>query len=354
MDKLKVGIIGTGSISGSHLQGYLSSGMAQVSAVCDPNQELAAAVARTYGIPRVYADYREMLRCEELDCVSVCTPTFTHKPIVIDALRAGAHVLCEKPPALYADEVRDMMEAAAQAGRLLMFGFVLRFSPKIQYMKHWIDAGELGGIYYANARRLVRCDYTQGWFGDREKAGGGMLFDGAIHELDAALYLMGYPRPVSALGSMSRVNIELPQKVRGVAVGYQASDSVRAPLTIESVARGFVTFENGASLVVEGCRSLHTETKVDLELVGDKGGAYIPSFEGDIQIRCCQNDYLMDNRPVLTQEVDMHQEEIHHFLACCRGEAVCRCPAEHGLADLEIIEAIYRSAREGKAVYWGP
>ena len=125
MEKLKVGIIGTGGISQSHTEGYMAiPELCEVVACCDIDEEKVKKYAARYGIPRWYTDCREMMANEQLDCVSVCTWNSAHKECTIVALDAGANVICEKPMAMNAAEAREMNEAAARNGKLLQVGFV--------------------------------------------------------------------------------------------------------------------------------------------------------------------------------------------------------------------------------------
>ena len=123
MEKIKIGIIGTGSISHFHMGGYrASSDIAEVTAVCDLNLDRARAFAEKYGVPHVYGSYEEMLRDAPIDAVSVTTWNNAHAPATIAALQAGKHVLCEKPLALNAVQAQEMANTAQAAGRLLMVG----------------------------------------------------------------------------------------------------------------------------------------------------------------------------------------------------------------------------------------
>ncbi|NLX36280.1 MAG: Gfo/Idh/MocA family oxidoreductase, partial [Chloroflexi bacterium] len=157
MDKIRVGIIGGGGIArGAHIPGYQKLSDVQIVAVADVAPGKAEETAGLHGIPAAYADYNEMLDKEGLDAVSVCTPNAYHKAPTIAALQAGCHVLCEKPIAMNLQEGRDMVEAAYKAGKTLQIGVNQRFSPEAQVLKRFVDAGELGDIYYGEATYLRR------------------------------------------------------------------------------------------------------------------------------------------------------------------------------------------------------
>jgi predicted dehydrogenase len=119
----KIGIIGAGGMLQYHAPGFKAGG-AEIVAICDMNQEAAKKAAQTYGAKHIFADSQKMLgELTELDAISIITPNRTHKPLAIQALQAGKHVFCEKPPALNAGEVAEMKQAAEVAGKILMFNF---------------------------------------------------------------------------------------------------------------------------------------------------------------------------------------------------------------------------------------
>lgn len=203
MKKLRVGIIGTGSISHLHMSGYKlleERGIAEVVAVCDLDEAKLESYAERYGVKHRYLDYNEMMAKEELDCVSVCTWNSAHKDATIAALRGGANVLCEKPMALNAAEAEEMLRVSRETGKLLQIGFVRRFGNDAQAVMQFRDAGTLGDIYYAKATYLRRDGCPGGWFGDKSYSGGGPLIDLGVHVIDLVRYLSGSPKPVTAFG----------------------------------------------------------------------------------------------------------------------------------------------------------
>ena len=208
---LRVGIIGAGHISESHIKAYQANGNCEIKAIADMNEKYAQERAKEFGIEKAYSDYRDILKDESIDAVSIATPTFTHKDIVIEALNSGKNVLCEKPPALNADEVRECEEAAKKSGKLLMFAFVCRFKVQTQFLKKYIEEGRMGKFVSAECVRVSRCSGSQAWFASRAK-GGGVLRDAAIHEIDSILYLMGYPKPKLVVANQNFFNKDLPAK----------------------------------------------------------------------------------------------------------------------------------------------
>ena len=175
----KIGIIGAGGMLQYHAAGFKAGG-AELVAVCDMNATAASEAAETYGISKVYSDSQKMLdELEDLDGVSIITPNRTHCPLALQALRAGKHVFCEKPPALNAQEVSEMKKAADERGKTLMFNFNNRARPESYALRRYIEAGEVGRINSAQAKWIRRTGIPGfgGWFTNKELSGGGPLID---------------------------------------------------------------------------------------------------------------------------------------------------------------------------------
>lgn len=352
---LKIGIIGAGSISVSHIEPYLANENCEIKSIADINIEQARKRAKEYNIENVYADYHEILNDDSIDAVSIVTPTFTHKEIILESLKSGKHILCEKPPALNAKDAAECRDAAKKYGKCLMFGLVCRFKSEMKFMKQYIDSGKMGKILCGEAVRMHRCDRTQGWFLSKSKAGGGPLIDAAIHELDDVLYLMGYPKPKAVLGFTSDINKDLPQKIKGMNEGWVSADTRTYERNVENVASGFVTFDNGAYLFIKTSTVLHTVTDdTYVELSGEKAGARLEPFNEANRIKlleCSDDYYLREVKPVIADN-NFFQEEIDHFVDCCINGTECICKLDECVTLMKIIDAIYKSAETGETIYF--
>ncbi|MBT7547244.1 MAG: Gfo/Idh/MocA family oxidoreductase, partial [Gemmatimonadetes bacterium] len=196
--KIKIGIIGLGWPGREHLKGYKQCADAEVVALCDMNTELAGQQAEEHDIAHLFTDHKQMFKEVDLDAVSVCLPNFLHAPITLDALKAGKHVICEKPPALDAKQARKMADTAKKNKLTLMYALCLRFGGAAKLAKDYIEQGELGEIYYGRAVYHRRRGIPMGsgsWFVDKKRSGGGALIDIGVHALDSAWWLMGCPKP---------------------------------------------------------------------------------------------------------------------------------------------------------------
>ncbi len=350
MEHFRIGIIGAGAISERHLNSYRQIPAVKVCSICDVNEATAKARAQAYGIEKYYTDAMDIITDPEIDAVSIVTPTFTHKNLVIAALEHGKHVLCEKPPALNAKEAAMCEEVAKRTGKLLMYGFVVRFSKETTFLKDYIAAGALGKIYYAELARIARSFRIGGWFVNKELSGGGALIDSVIHQLDMALYLMGHPKVHSVKGFTSHEIADLPYKMKGNGKGWNSADTNSYSHEVESLAGGLIRFEDGSSLYLKTSWALNsTKPGTFVELCGTDGGAILDNGAVKL-VTVDESGYYLESAPVLRDEVVVFDREIAHFVDCCLGKAECICKPEEGTYIMQIIDAIYKSAETGKEV----
>lgn len=147
MKKFKIGIIGVGSISNCHIDSYLGNDRAELYAFCDIDEEQLKKQGEKYHVERLYTDLEEFLKLEEMDAVSVCVWNSNHAACTIAALKAGKHVLCEKPMAVSVEEAVMMRQAAETYQKTLMIGFVRRFGRDCAMLKDLIASDNFGEIY---------------------------------------------------------------------------------------------------------------------------------------------------------------------------------------------------------------
>lgn len=197
MKPLKIGVIGCGSIAKHrHIPEYMANEHAEIVAVCDIVKDRAEEMAERIGA-KAYTDYKELLKDESIEAVSVCTPNALHAPISIDALKAGKHVLCEKPMATSTEEAQSIIDAANQAGRKLMIGHNQRFVPSHQKAKELISKGEAGKIYSFRTAfghggpEGWSVDGKDSWFFRKEEAFIGAMGDLGVHKTDLMRYILG-------------------------------------------------------------------------------------------------------------------------------------------------------------------
>ncbi len=197
MAKLKVGVVGAGSIAKHrHLAEYAANENVEIVAICDINEERAKEMAKKFGAAQTFTDYKDLVN-QDLDAVSVCTPNYLHAPVSIAALEAGKHVLCEKPMATSEQEADEMIAAAKKAGKLLMIGHNQRFVASHQKAQEWIASGELGKIYSFRTAfghpgpEGWSADGKDSWFFNKDQAFIGAMGDLGVHKTDLIRYILG-------------------------------------------------------------------------------------------------------------------------------------------------------------------
>ncbi|EQB38088.1 MULTISPECIES: Gfo/Idh/MocA family protein [Virgibacillus] len=350
MAKIKVGIIGLGSISEMHLASYENHQDVEIYAVCDINEERAREKAGKHHAKKFYTNYYDLLRDSEIEAVSICTWNNTHAEISIAALDAGKHVLIEKPLCKTVEEALNIQKAVKRSEQTLQVGFVRRFGTNTQVLKRFIDSGDIGDIYYAKASCIRALGNPGGWFADKERSGGGPLIDLGVHVIDMCWYLMGKPKLQSISGNAyhklgNRSNIENKSY-------YKAADYDPYKNTVEDMANAVIRFENGASLMVDVSFTLHArEDTIAVSVFGDKGGAEI---EPELQLITEKNNTILNTTPqidALTFDFKTgFQHEIDHFISCVKGERETLCPVEDGIEMMRILTGIYESSEKREEV----
>ncbi len=354
----KIGIIGAGGMLRFHHDGFMAAN-AEVIAVADVNPEAAARAAAKNGIAKSFGSPQEMFTaCPELDAVSIITPNKFHAPLAIAALQAGKHVFCEKPPALHADEVREMIAAEKASGKLLMFNFNNRARPESYAMQEYIRAGEVGTILAAQAKWIRRTGIPGfgGWFTDKSLAGGGSLID-LLHMLDLATYFMGCPQPAHVLARTFDNFITNPafKGPWGLADG-------NGPTDVENAAHGMITFTGGQVLSFQiSWAEMVKGEEVSVTFQGTKAGGAVRRMFGidgmdETAVDSCEL-YTQENGRSVNRNIIVPKDEsmgrirsAMNFIRSVEGTEVPLNTPAQALALMQIIDATYTSARTGEPV----
>ena len=348
--KIKIGIIGVGSISNEHIKGYLKNPNVELYAFCDISEAQLKIMGEKYNVTRLFTNMNKMLELPEIDAVSVCTWNSAHAAAAIAALNAGKHVLCEKPMAISEEEGLEMKAAADKNNKLLMIGFVRRYGNDCKILREFIEKDFFGEIYYGKAKYIRKIGNPGGWFGDKSLSGGGPLIDLGVHVIDFIKYVLGNPKPVSVYGATfhklgNRKNIKCKEYYKSAGAGENDICNV------EDLASAMIRFDNGFVLSIETSFSLHTEKNSgEMELFGTRGGAKI---DPELKLYTEINDYLTDISLDAKTALDfdgLFENEINHFVdALVRGEK-CMSPAEDGIEMMKILDAVYESAITGHEI----
>lgn len=357
MKVLNVGVVGCGGIANNkHLPAMKRVGKFNIVAFCDLIEERAVKAKEDFGTPdaRIYTDYQDLVQ-EDLDAVYVLTPNSSHAPVAIAAMKAGKHVMCEKPMAKTFAEAQEMVQTAKETGRILTIGYQNRYRGDSQYLKKTCVNGDLGEIYYAKAHAIRRRAVpTWGVFLDADKQGGGPLIDIGTHALDLTLWMMDNYEPASVTGSVFRKLAD--QKDTGNAWG----DWDPEIFTVEDSAFGFIKMKNGATIHLEAAWALNTlevdEAKTTLcgTLAGAdmKDGLRINRVQYGKQ---CVEKPDLDSAGVAFYDGDSgkpEDEEQKVFYAAIVDKKQLTVLPEQAMVVTQILEAIYESARTGKTIYF--
>ena len=352
--KIKVGIIGVGSIAEEHIKAYLENSDVELYAFCDINEKRLKEMGEKYGVTRLFTKKEDLLALSGIDAVSICTWNSEHAPCTIAALNAGKHVLCEKPMAMNTAEAEEMKAAAEKNGKLLMIGFVRRYGCDCKLLKEFVEKGDFGELYYSKATYLRRNGNPGGWFGDKSRSGGGPLVDLGVHVIDLVRYIGGNPKPISVYGVTYQKLFD-----RKGAIGkpkYVASSSTENDICdVEDMASALIRFDNGLTLSVEAAFCLNMkEDKGEVELFGTKAGAKISPH---VEIFSDMHNYMTNisfDAPTSLSFGGLFGNEINHFVDCIKGRvSECKSPADDGIMLMKILDAIYESASTGRDVVIG-
>ncbi len=360
MEKLKIGIIGCGGIAnGKHMPSLKKEeARAEMVAFCDLIPERAEKAAADYGVPgaKVYTDYHELLKDGSIDVIHVCTPNRSHCEISVAALEAGKHVMCEKPMAKTTADAKKMLDAAKKSGKKLTIGYQNRFRPECQLMKKAVDRGDLGEVYFAKAHAIRRRAVpTWGVFLNEYEQGGGPLIDIGTHSLDLTLWMMNNYKPKAVLGQTFKKLGD--QEETGNAWG----DWDPKDFTVEDSAFGFITMENGATIILESSWALNTLDvgEAECSLCGTKAGV---DMKDGVRFNMIDLGRQTIKKPDLNAggvaffdgntAPDPAHFEAHSWINAILNDTDPLVLPEQAYAVTQILEAIYTSAATGKAVYF--
>jgi len=255
--KLNIAIIGHGFMGRAHsnawikLPKFFDINYEPVLKVVVGGKNPAEDFAKKWGYQEVSYDWRATIARPDIDVVAILTPTSKHKEMAIEAMKAGKHVICEKPCALDYQECIEMAEAAKKSGVVTLLNHNYRRVPAVMLAKKMIDEGALGDILQYRGAYLqewiIDPEFPLTWHLKKETAGGGPLYDLGSHAVDLARFLIG--EPVSVMGALKTFVKERP--VPGSVEAAFSSDSnkgssEKAPVTVDDAAFFLVDFENGA------------------------------------------------------------------------------------------------------------
>ncbi|MEM9409848.1 MAG: Gfo/Idh/MocA family oxidoreductase [Planctomycetota bacterium] len=354
----KIAIIGAGGMLQYHAAGFQQAG-AELVGIADLSLASAEKAADQFNIPKAFGDVSEMLAGCDAEAVSIIVPNKFHHPLAVQCLDAGKHVFCEKPPALNASQVGEMIAAAQSNSKHLMFNYNNRARPESFAMMKLIGDGTIGTINSAQAKWIRRTGIPGfgGWFTTRELSGGGPLID-LLHMIDLAMYFMGYPEPAHVLGQTFDDFIT-DKSFKGP---WGIPDKEDGVTDVESAAHGFVTFKTGQvlSLQVSWAEMVERE-EVSVVFQGANGGGKVERLFGEDGIDATAIDslevYVQEDGGSVNKSIDVAECEdmgrsrsAENFILTIEGKEEPLNTPSQSLALMKVIDAIYESAETGKPV----
>jgi len=347
-NKLRVGIIGLGGISRTHVPGWQASPYTEVVAGCDINAALFPEWQEKYGITQFTTDFQELVNDPDLDIIDICSPNMYHAPQTIAALDAGKHVLCEKPLAPTPDAIRAMIAARDRSGKLLMTAQHFRFRGISQAVKEEIQTGALGDVYHARSWMLRRGGLPpRPTFIYKKHSGGGPCIDIGVHILDLTLWLMGHPKPVAVSG-VARAALAHHE---GAFTGWGRA-LVPQDMDVEDFAAAFVRFDDGATLILETSWLLHHNVQGEaakIWLYGTEGGCEWPVAEF-MSSNYATRQFYNRTLQLTGDSMEPHALECVEFARAVAEGLPSPVPAEDALYVQTILDGIYRSQEAGREV----
>ncbi len=314
---IRVATIGTGWIMPFHARAIRAFADASLVAAANHRPESLERFADTFDVPRRTTSWEDLAEDDGVDAVVIGTPNVLHAPQAIAMLRAGKHVLVEKPMATTLADANAMIAAAREGGARLMVAHCWRFHEDVRRLRQRIERAELGAIVKTRGYGVHANWGPEGWFTDADLAGGGALMDMGVHAIDTARFLLGDPSPV---------------RVRAV-VGTRYADG---RYQVDDDAVVLITWSNGTnSLIESGWWQPHLAgLEADTEVYGTRGYARVWDFaEGPPGYEHCAQP--------------MYTAQMTEFLGAIADGREPRPNGEDGAVVVRIVEDAYRSALEG-------
>ena len=343
---IKVALAGAGAFGIKHLDGIRNIDGVEVVSLVGRELDKTKEVAAKYGIGHVATDLADSLALAEVDAVILCTPTQMHAAQAIACLKAGKHVMLDKPMATNARDAARLVAEAKKRAVLFMVGQNNRFTPEVQTLKQLIAKGVLGDVYHGKTAWTRRTGIPRigSWFTQTKFAGGGSTYDIGVHALDRCLFLMGEFDAVAVSGqTYSKFGS------RGLGEGSWGRSEIdpKKPFDVDDMSLALIKLRSGRTVLLETSWAAH-QGQHDFngtQLFGMEAGALFPPLQ---LFRRTKLGYATESVPVSTSLVDGNR--MVHFIDCLLGKAEPYVKPAESLAVQKILDAIYASAKSGREV----
>ncbi len=359
--KFRVGIIGTGGISGAHIEAYLNQNDVEIVAGCDLIEGKAEKKFAEFDIKdaKFFTDYKEMIDTVEMDVVSVCTYNRTHAECAIYALEHGLDVLLEKPMCVTLDEAIEICKAEKKSGKMVTIGFQPRMDANMQMIKKIVESGELGKVYYVQTGGGRRHGIPVSWsetFIENDKAGLGALGDIGCYSIDLVMNALGNPKPLTVSGTATNLFGTTPE-----AYSYftpEKAKEVAEKFSVDDFASAYIRLEGGIVLDFRIAWYMHLDTPGDTIIMGTKGSLRVPSTD------CWNGSFdkpmtlyhdvagkpVQTTIPLLPATTDLWNKKIRSFLDAVATGGKAPVPTDEIIYNQAILDGIFRSTALGREV----
>jgi predicted dehydrogenase len=329
---MKIAFAGTGYINKVHAQAAQNLGL-ELAAVVNHKTDSMVEFGKRFGIARQYETVEAMLKEGSVDALVVSTPNYLHAPQTIAALKAGVHVMVEKPMAMNADEAEAMIAAAEKPGARLMVAHCWRFDPDVLWLKE--QSSKLGKILRTKGYGVHTHWGPSGWFIQKQFAGGGAMADMGIHALDTARFLLGDPKPVSVYARIGTYYKDFDVDDTGIVI---------------------IEWDNGATSYIEsGWWQPHRDgPEAATQLYGMQGFGQLFPTKLELPNTRAQSIDVIDSGFPFPRETHMPQSlydgQMKYFVECIEKGQTPVPGGLEGWMNMKVIDAAYESSKTGKVV----
>ena len=328
--KIRVGVIGCGFIGAYHARAVLACRDAELVAAMAKTPASLKRFSSQFPVPFTTTRIEELAALPDLDAVAIGTPNVLHAPQAISMLKAGKHVLLEKPMAMNTAEAKKILAAAQKKGLCLQIGHNWRYDQEALYLKRVIREGLLGKVVKTKGYGIHENWGPTGWFAKKAESGGGALIDMGVHAIDTTSFLLGDPAPVSVYAKI------------GTHYGsYDVDDS--GVMMIE--------WKGGAVSVIEsGWWHPHMDApEAAVQVFGTKGYGRIFPTELRLSLAAAPGRFQTEFPPRLDHcDQAMYDRQMAAFVKSIRRGGRPQPDGSHGVRIMKVLDACYRSAETGK------
>ncbi|HYG76765.1 MAG TPA: Gfo/Idh/MocA family oxidoreductase [Planctomycetota bacterium] len=343
---VRCGVIGAGAIGLIHLEGFKKHPDVELVGVAEVNAQRRQEAAEKFKLPKAVEDYTELLKDPSIDVVSIGLPNYLHSDVAVAAIKAGKHVMLDKPMATSAAEGQKIIDAWKEKKVVFMIGQNFRFNRETQMVKEYVKNGELGDIYHARAHWLRRSGIPRigSWFTQKKYAGGGCCYDIGVHFLDATLHLMGTFVAECVTGI-----VQAKFGPRGLGDGTWGKGEIDAskPFDVEDLAVAMIKLKGGKSVLLEISWAIQADGGKDngIDLYGTEGGANL--FPAKIyKVKGTNYETITPDFKTLP----ISEDRMVHFIDCVQGKCDPIVKPEESLKVQKILDGIYESSKTGREV----